>query len=162
MGSLRFSSKKDEPALFWKQVRAALIFSLDRKSEKKRVVRKEESDNLMSDDKYAMNLDLYEKLVVTNPNVKRRGKTMPYTSLNGHMFSFLDKEGKLGLRLPKEEREEFLIEFKTELSVQYGAVMKEYVVIPDDLLKKTDELKKYFDISYEYVSSLKPKPTKKK
>jgi len=116
----------------------------------------------MSDDKYARNLELYEKLVATHPNVKRKGKTMPYTSVNGHMFSLLDKEGKLGLRLPKEEREAFLAEFKTEPFIQYGAVMKEYVVVPDDLLKKTDELKKYFDISYKYVSSLKPKPTKKK
>jgi hypothetical protein len=108
------------------------------------------------------NLELYEKLVATNPNIKRKGKTMPYTSLNGHMFSFLDKEGKVGLRLPKEEREKFLTDYKTELSVQYGAVMKEYVVVPDDLLKKTDELEKYFETSYEYVSSLKPKPSKKK
>jgi len=111
---------------------------------------------------YAKNLELYEKLVATNPYVKRKGKTMPYTSVNGHMFSLLDKEGKLGLRLPKEKHNAFLTEFETEPFVQYGAVMKEYVVVPDDLLKKTDELKKYFDISYEYVSSLKPKPTKKK
>lgn len=116
----------------------------------------------MSDDHYAKNLELYEKLVTTNPKVMRKGKTMPYTSVNGHMFSLLGKEGNLWLRLPKEEREIFLAEFKTEPFVQYGAVMKEYVVVPDDLLEKTDELKKYFKISYEYVSSLKPKPTKKK
>jgi len=30
------------------------------------------------------------------------------------MSSLLDKEGKLGLRLPKEAREAFLAEFKTE------------------------------------------------
>ena len=117
---------------------------------------------MMRDDEYATNLELYEMLVATNPNVKRKGKTMPYTSHNGHMFSFLDKEGKVGLRLPKEEREAFLVEYKTELSVQYGAVMKEYVVVPDDLLKKTDALKKYFELSYGYVSTLKPKLTKKK
>jgi len=117
---------------------------------------------MMSADKYTTNLELYEKLVATNPNVRRKGKTMPYTSVNGHMFSLLDKEGKLGLRLPKEEREAFLVEFKTEPFIQYGAVMKEYVVVPDGLLKKTDVLKKYFEMSYEYVSSLKPKPTKKK
>ena len=29
-------------------------------------------------------------------------------------------------------------------------------------LKKTEELKTYFEISYSYVASLKPKPTKKK
>ena len=33
-------------------------------------------------------LALYEKLVATDPNVERKGATMPYTSLNGHMFSF--------------------------------------------------------------------------
>ena len=115
----------------------------------------------MSDEQYATNLELYEKLIATNPNVERKGKTMPYTSRNGHMFSFLDKEGNLGLRLPKEDRETFLSDYKTELSVQYGSVMKEYVVIPDSLLKNTDELKEYFDVSYGYVSSLKPKPAKK-
>ena len=45
-------------------------------------------------------LELYEKLVATNPSVKRQGATVPYTALNGHMFSYLSKEGKLELRLP--------------------------------------------------------------
>ena len=115
-----------------------------------------------ADGLYAANLDLYERLVATNPNVSRKGATMPYTSLNGHMFSFLTKEGRLALRLPAEERELFLEKYETKLSEQYGSVMKEYVEIPETLLKKTQELKKYFDISYEYVGSLKPKPTKKK
>jgi hypothetical protein len=44
-------------------------------------------------EKYAENLALYEKLVATNPQVARKGATMPYTSLNGHMFSLLTKEG---------------------------------------------------------------------
>ena len=34
--------------------------------------------------------------------------------------------------------------------------------MPDALLAKTAELKKYFDASVEYVSGLKPKPTTKK
>ena len=46
--------------------------------------------------------------------------------------------------------------------IQYGAVMKEYVEVPDALLKKTTELQKIFDKSYEYAQSLKPKATKKK
>jgi hypothetical protein len=118
--------------------------------------------NKTFDEIYAANLDLYEKLVATNPEIERKGATMPYTSLNGHMFSFLTKEGKMALRLPETEREDFLEKYETELCVQYGAVMKEYAVVPDDLLRKTQELKKYFDLSYAYVSSLKPKPTKKK
>lgn len=107
-------------------------------------------------------LDLYEKLVATNPDVERKGASMPYTSLNGHMFSFLTKTGKLALRLPAKERDAFLKNHKTKLCEQHGTVMKEYVEVPDALLKKTRELKKFFDQSYAYVSSLKPKPTTRK
>jgi TfoX/Sxy family transcriptional regulator of competence genes len=107
-------------------------------------------------------LELYEKLVATNPSVERKGATMPYTSLNGHMFSLLTKTGKLALRLPTEERDAFLKKYKTKLCEQYGVVQKEYVEVPDSLLKKTRELKKFFDLSYAYVASLKPKPTTRK
>lgn len=107
-------------------------------------------------------VELYEKLVATNPNVERKGATMPYTSLNGHMFSYLSKEGKLALRLPAAEREAFLKKYKAKLFEAYGIIQKEYVEVPDFLLASTRELKKFFDSSYEYVSSLKPKPTTKK
>jgi hypothetical protein len=40
-------------------------------------------------------------------------------------------------------------------------VLQEYVEVPAALLKKTQELKKYFDLSYAYAASLKPKATKK-
>jgi TfoX/Sxy family transcriptional regulator of competence genes len=111
---------------------------------------------------YAASLAWYEKLVATNPKVERKGATMPYTSLNGHMFSLLTREGWLALRLPSEARDAFLKKYQTKLCVQYGTVMKEYVQVPDALLKKTQELRKYFDVSYAYVGSLKPKPTTKK
>ena len=106
-------------------------------------------------------LELYEKLVATNPSVERKGISMPYTSVNGHMFSLLTKTGTLALRLPAEEREAFLKKYKTTLSEQYGKVMKEYVDVPDALLQNTQELKTYFDLSFAYIKSLKPKPTKK-
>lgn len=115
-----------------------------------------------TEDRYAANLALYERLVATNPDADRKGKTMPYTSLNGHMFSFLSKEGHLALRLPAEEREAFLEKYGTHLCEQHGTVMKEYAEVPDSLLGKTDELKPYYDVSYAYVGSLKPKPTKRK
>jgi hypothetical protein len=113
-------------------------------------------------DSYAAALALFEKLVATNPAVQRKGDTMPYTSLNGHMFSLLTKEGKLALRLPAEAREVFLKKYKTRLVEQYGTVMKEYVEVPDALLKKTAELKHYFEVSFAYVGSLKPKPATRK
>src|SRR6185437_8266359 len=106
-------------------------------------------------------LELYDKLVATIPDVKRKGATVPYTSLNGHMFSYLSKEGTLALRLPAEEREAFLEKYKTKLCQAYGVVQKEYVDVPDTLLARTQELKKFFDISYRYVASLKAKSTAK-
>ena len=111
---------------------------------------------------HAAALEHYEKLVATNPAIAWNGATMAYTSCNGHMFSFMTKEGTLALRLEAGERDVFLRRYRTQLCVQYGTVMKEYVEVPDALLRKTRQLKKYFDASYAYVSALKPKPTKRK
>jgi len=107
-------------------------------------------------------LALYEKLVATNPAVKKKGATMPYTSLNGHMFSYLGKDGKVALRLPAGEREAFVKKYKTKLREAYGTIQAEYVEVPPSLLASTKELKKYFDLSFAYVGSLKPKPTTRK
>ena len=103
---------------------------------------------------------LYDKLVATNPRIERKGDTMPYTSLNGNMFSVLTKDGVLCLRLAAGERDSFSRKYKTKPVVMYGTVMKEYVAVPPALLAKTTELKKYFDSSYAYAMTLKTKPTK--
>jgi hypothetical protein len=76
------------------------------------------------------------------------------------VFSCLHPPGRLSLRLLPEERERFLTKYHTTLFESYGVVQKEYVAVPDGLLAKTKELKKYFAISYEYARSLKPKSTK--
>lgn len=107
-------------------------------------------------------LVLYEKVVAAMAGVERKGDTMPYTSLNGHMFSVLHKDGSVALRLPATERETFLKKYRTTLSSQYGSVQPEYVVVPDSLLARTKELQRFFEISRAYVGSLKPKPTTKK
>jgi hypothetical protein len=105
---------------------------------------------------------LYEKLVATNPKIERKGASIPCTSLNGHMFSYLHPSGSVALRLPQEEREKFLKKYKTTLFEAYGVVQKEYVKVPDTLLKNTEELAKYFALSCQYVQTLKPKPSRKK
>lgn len=102
-------------------------------------------------------LELYEKLLATRPEIDRKGAVHPYTSVNGHMFTYLDQTGTLGLRLPKEEVEAFLKKYTTTLFESYGVVKKDYVTVPDSLLKNTKELKKYLDLSYEYTRTLKPK-----
>jgi len=106
---------------------------------------------------------LYEKVVAAYPEVERKGADNPYTALNGNMFSLLlSPEGRLALRLPEKQREQFLKKYKTTLFEAYGAVMKEYVAVPDSMLSKTKELQRYFGLSYEYAKTLKPKPTKKR
>jgi hypothetical protein len=111
---------------------------------------------------YAQKLALYDKLIATNRRVERKGATVPYTSMNGNMSSYLSKEGKLALRLPEKDREAFLKKYNAKLCEAYGVVQKEYVEVPDSVLAKTSELKRFFDSSVEYVGSLKPKPTAKK
>jgi TfoX/Sxy family transcriptional regulator of competence genes len=110
----------------------------------------------------AEELALYGALVATQPDVERKGDTVPYTSVNGHMFSFMDRNGKLALRMFDADREAFLARFATPPVVSYGIVMKEYVGVPDALLRKTRDLKPWFAKSYTHVRALKPKPTTKK
>ncbi len=108
-------------------------------------------------DKFA----LYEKLVAAIPKVELKGVTIPYTSHNGHMFSNFNPDSTLGLRLPPDAIEDFLKKYKTTLVKVYGIIRKEYVVVPDSLLKNTKELTPYFKMSFEYVKSIKPKSKKK-
>lgn len=103
------------------------------------------------------NIDAYDKLVATNKKIQRKGDTVPYTSHNGHMFSYLEKDGSMGLRLPPAELQEFLQKYKTTLFKSYGIIKKDFATVPDKLLKNTKELKPWFDISWEFVQTLKPK-----
>jgi hypothetical protein len=105
---------------------------------------------------------LYEALLATIPQIERKGATMPYTSVNGNMYSLLTPDGTLALRLPSPEREAFLKLYKTTLCEQYGVVMKEYVRVPPALLQDTHALSKHLEVSYRYACSLRPKPTTKK
>jgi TfoX/Sxy family transcriptional regulator of competence genes len=104
---------------------------------------------------------LYDRLIATNPEIERKGDANPYTAINGNMFTLLH-ESRLAIRLPEGEREKFLKKYKTKLYEAYGAVMREYVAVPDALLENTKELKRYLDLSHEYAKTLKPKATKKK
>lgn len=109
--------------------------------------------------RYAENLARYDALVATNPQIVRKGATMPYTSVNGHMFSLLTKDGALILRLSPKDREAFLKKYKTPTVQLYGAIMDEYVELPDAVLARLSTARRFFDASYRYVSALKPKPT---
>lgn len=90
-----------------------------------------------------------------------KGAKNPYTARNGHMFSFLDKDGTMALRLPDDLQDEFLASYDSGPVVQYGSVMRGYVSVPADLLRETNQLRDWFDKSYDWIGTLKPKPTKK-
>ena len=104
-------------------------------------------------------VQLYEALVATHPDIERKGKTSPYTSVNGNMFTVLSADGTLGMRLAGADREAFIATYGTGLYRAHGTVMKEYVAVPAELLAQTAELAPYLAKSYNYAKSLKPKPT---
>lgn len=106
---------------------------------------------------YEKKLKIYDELVAKCPKFERKGKTMPYTSANGYMFSLLNKDGEIGIRFSKEVQEEYIEEFDSTIFKSYNSVMKGYVLIPENMLKDLDKVAKFLNESYEYVMSLPPK-----
>jgi hypothetical protein len=102
-------------------------------------------------------LKIYDELVAKCPRFERKGKTMPYTSANGHMFSLLNKDGEIGIRFSKEVQEKYIAEFNTTIFKSYNSIMRGYVLIPENMLEDLDILAMYLDESYDYVMSLEPK-----
>jgi hypothetical protein len=104
-------------------------------------------------------LAAYDRLIATVPDVARKGASMPYTSVNGNMFSYLFGAGSLALRLPPADRDVFLARFETHLHEAHGTIQKEYVDVPDALLDDLGQLETWFAASHSYASGLKPKQT---
>ena len=103
----------------------------------------------------------YDRLVAAIPEIERKGGSMPYTAVNGNMFSYLDEAGSMAMRLSASDRATFIGRFSTTLHEAYGHVQQEYVTVPDDLLDDTEKLLPYFRASLEYAQSLRPKPTRR-
>ena len=107
-------------------------------------------------------LDSYAAVVAASDSgAEVKGAKNPYTSRNGHMFSFLDKEGTMALRLSDDMTEEFRSTYDSGDVIQYGATMRGYSSVPDHLLADTATLSEWFDRSWDWVGTLPPKPTKK-
>ena len=102
-------------------------------------------------------LKIYDQLVSKCSRFKRKGKTMPYTSANGYMFSLFNKAGEIGIRFSKEIQQKYIAELPTTIYKSYGAVMKGYILIPESMWGDLDILATYLDESYDYVMSLEPK-----
>jgi len=102
-------------------------------------------------------LKAYNALVAQCPRFKRLGKTMPYTSANGYMFSLFNKAGEIGIRFSKELQEDYMKKFNTTLYRSYGAIMRGYILIPEHMWTDDKTIVKLLNDSFDYVMSLKPK-----
>ena len=101
---------------------------------------------------------LYQKLVDTHPDIELLGaKKLTYTSVNGHMYSQMSKDGRLGLRLSKEDQAAFIAAFDTIPFKNYDANIKDYVEVPEALLTEPETLAPWLAKSLEYTLTLKPK-----
>lgn len=107
----------------------------------------------------AQSLASYAATVEAHPEAELKGASTPYTSRNGHMFSFLDPDGKVALRLSKEWLDQFVAHYDTAPVERHGSVMKQYVAIPSALLTNPAELGTWFDRSYVWIGTLPPKST---
>ena len=106
-------------------------------------------------------IERYRALVAGFEGIEVKGKKTGYTAINGNMFSFVDSDGGLSLRLPPDDKSAFEKTYDTGPVVQYGAVMKGYVPVPEGVLADDDTLKTLFSKSFAFAKSLKPKPTKR-
>ena len=99
----------------------------------------------------------YEALVASVEGVERKGAPNPYTSRNGYMTSFIDREGAVSLRLSKADQAEFIEMYDSRIPVQYGKNMPDFAVVPADLLERQAELRPWFLRSWDFVGTLEPK-----
>lgn len=105
-------------------------------------------------------LTQYTQIVGANDHDVKGAKS-PYTSLRGHMFSFLDADGSMALRLSDEDYAEFVETYDSSPVIQYGATMRGYVAVPDDLFADMEGIGMWFRRSRDWIGTLDPKPTKK-
>ncbi|NRD20593.1 hypothetical protein HNV08_11085 [Winogradskyella eckloniae] len=102
-------------------------------------------------------LKIYDDITEACNGFERKGKKMIYTSSNGYMFTLLNKDAQIGIRLPKDEALKFKTDYNSDDYYSYGAKMRDYVLVPEALYTKKELLVTYFEKSFAYVNSL---PTK--
>ncbi len=106
-------------------------------------------------------LERYRAAVELSGNGELKGAKSPYTSRNGHMFSFLDADGGLALHLSDDLETEFRSQHESGPVIQHGNTMRGYSSVPSELLDDTESLSEWYRRAWEWIGSLQPKPTKK-
>ena len=102
-------------------------------------------------------LATYDKLVSKCARFERKGKTMPYTSANGHMFSLFNKANEIGIRFSKDQQQKYMEQYNTTIYKSYNSVMRGYILITEEMLQDIENVVNLLNESYDYVMSLDPK-----
>lgn len=102
-------------------------------------------------------LKVYDSITEACDGFERKGKKMIYTSSNGYMFTLLNKNAEIGIRLPKDEATKFMETYNTGNYYSYSAKMKDYVLVPESLWADKTLMIQFFKRSFDYVNSLPPK-----
>ncbi|MGR3812362.1 hypothetical protein [Jiulongibacter sp. NS-SX5] len=103
----------------------------------------------------------FERLIAEFPDFSIKGKASAYTSLNGHMFSFLDPQEGLCLRLSPADQKQYNADVDERPVIQYNSIMRGYVYVPNHLFIDLEQMVPLFQKSIDYINTLKPKPGKK-
>ena len=99
---------------------------------------------------------LYERAIAASGQYERKGKANPYTSANGHMFSQINKDDQLGIRLPKDRQHELLDSHAAGPFKSYGATMRDYVCLTDEMLADPALITALLDEGFAFVSAMPP------
>lgn len=99
---------------------------------------------------------LYEAAIAASGKYPRKGKANPYTSANGHMFSQINKDDQLGIRLPKDRQKDLLEKHDAGPFKSYGATMRDYVCLTEEMLADPDLITILLDQGFAFVSAMPP------
>lgn len=99
---------------------------------------------------------LFEAAISAADQIERKGKANPYTSANGHMFSQINKDDQLGIRLPKPRQQALLDEYGAGPFKSYGATMRDYVCLTDEMLSDQALITSLLQEGLAFVSAMPP------
>ncbi len=99
---------------------------------------------------------LFEAAISAANQIERKGKANPYTSANGHMFSQINKDNQLGIRLPKPRQKELLDEYGAGPFKSYGATMRDYVCVTEEMLSDQALIISLLEEGLAFVSAMPP------
>lgn len=101
-------------------------------------------------------INLFEAAIAATQHFERKGKANPYTSANGHMFSQINKDDQLGIRLPKPRQKELFNEFGAGPFKSYGATMRDYVCLTAEMLADQALITALLVEGFGFVSAMPP------